>query len=75
MFEYLPVPQAAQPRLEVAVADAVWNSPGAHTVCCKQELRPELGWYLSDAQAVHIGALAVFEYVPAAHFWHWRSLL
>ena len=75
MFENLPLPQAAHSRLDIAVADAVWNSPGAHTLCCKQELTPEPGWNLSDAHAVHVGALMVFEYVPAAHFWHWRSLL
>ena len=75
MFEYLPLSQAVQPRLDVSVAGSVWNSPGMQFVCCKHELRPELGWYLFGSQAVHASALMRFEYVPAGQFWHWRSAI
>ena len=67
VFEYVPAPQAAQPRLDVGVAGAFWNSPGAQVACCKQELRPGLGWYLFASQAVHARALVLSEYVPAGH--------
>ena len=43
--EYVPAEQVVQVVLEL-----VSCLPAAHVM---QELRPELGWYLPDAQVVH----------------------